>query len=244
MIRSINNTDKINALNPFGIRIKALHNAYGGTNICSFYVDTDTSCIMAKSGSVLILDGSNTSDNQLLFDFCKLLGVNRLLCSSEHTFSKEHKTEGYILKHNASKTNLHNKRTVINDKLRDIFPLIKNNLGESLSGVSFDEFYVDLSHKVRHGCAAASIVYDECNQPVSCAVAPFVCNEGAVISAVCTNKEIRNNGYASSAVNAIIDHLTACGVDKIFLQISNIKLLDLYNRLGFVCSGKWQEILL
>lgn len=246
MIRTFNESEKINALNPFGIRIKALHNAYCNTEICSFYIDTDSSSHMAKIGSVLILDGQILPDEHLLTDFCKITGIKTILCSGELSFSKGNKSEGYILKYNGTNTALaeKKKKTVLCDNLRDIFPLLKNNMNELSSVTDFDELYVDLSHRVRHGCAASSIVYDEENRAVSCAVAPFMCDEGAVISAVCTNESSRNRGYASCAIYSLIDRLHFFGIENIYLQINDNSLLDFYYPLGFTAAGNWQEITL
>ena len=243
MIRSICNNDKINALNPFGIRIKALHNAYADTGICSFYIDTDSSCLMAQSGNTLIIDGEALPDNQLLYSFCRMVGADTLLCSGElkHTFHNA--VQGKILKYIGKNAAVINDNTVaINSNLRVIYPLLNNNFKGMAAQASFDEFYVDISHRVRHGCACASIVYDKDGKPVSCAVAPFVCNDGAVISAVCTDNNSRGKGYATQAVSALLRHLQDCRIDGIYLQTEDDSLLDFYYPLGFNVSGVWQEI--
>lgn len=246
MIRTLNESEKISALNPFGIRIKALHNAYCNTDICSFYIDTDSSSHMAKIGSVLILDGQIMPDENLLSDFCKMTGIKTILCSGELQFSIGCKSDGYILKYNGTNITFTDKKQkiVLCDNLRDIFPLLKNNMNDFASVTDFDEYYVDLSHRVRHGCAASSIVYDEENHAVSCAVAPFMCKEGAVISAVCTDEHSRNRGYASCAIYSLIDRIHYFGIENIYLQINDNSLFDFYYPLGFVAAGKWQEIIL
>lgn len=243
MIRSICSSDKINALNPFGIRIKALHNAYADTGICSFYIDTDSSCLMAQSGNTLIIDGEALPDNQLLYSFCLMVGADTLLCNGElkHTFHNA--VQGKILKYIGKNTAVNNDNTVIiNCNLRDIYPLLNNNFKGMSAQASFDEFYVDISHRVRHGCACTSIVYDKDSKPVSCAVAPFVCNDGAVISAVCTDKNSRGKGCATQAVSALVTHLQAYGTFNMYLQTEDDSLLDFYCPLGFTVSGIWQEI--
>lgn len=246
MIRSTDECIDITTANPFNIRIKALHNAYHGTEICRFYIDTDTSCRMAQFGRVMIIASVNPPDEKLLFDFCQMAGVKIIICDGELSFSHGAKTEGYILMHNGvnSASSRKNIKTVFSENLRDIFPLIKDNMNGLLSDDNFDEFYVDLSHRIRHGCGASVIVYNEQDIPVSCAVAPFMCDDGAVISAVCTNKDCRNMGYASHAIYSLIDKLRFFDIENIYLQINDNSLLDFYYPLGFTASGTWQEITL
>lgn len=241
MIRLIEKTHKINALNPFAIRIKALYNAYAETNLCDFYIDTKTNCVMAKCGNVLIVDGESLTDENELKSFCSVAGVNTILCSGDFKLNSIPEKEGYILKYAGSMVDFPEKDAVINDNLRDIYSLLSANMKNTFTGIKFEDYYVDLSHKLRHGCAASLIIYEN-NVPCSCAVAPFICDEGAVISAVCTDMNLRERGYGTAAICSLINHLNANGITDIYLQIEDKSLLDFYYPLGFSAVGTWQEV--
>lgn len=243
MIKLINEPEKISATNPFGIRIKALNNAYADTDICDFYIDTKTGGAMAKCGDVLILDAENGIDREQLKSFCDLAAVKTVLCSGELDFGDVTKTEGYILKYKGIEICPDFDNAAFNENIRDIYSLICDNLESDLSKIGFDTFYVDLSHKLRHGSAASAVIYnDEGDTPCSCAVAPFVCGEGAVISSVCTDKKFRRRGYGSVAVYALIAWLKEMKVSDVYLQIEDKSLLDFYYPMGFAAVGTWQEI--
>lgn len=244
MIRLINETDKINALNSFGIRIKALNYAYAGTDICDFYIDTQTESTMAKFGNALILDGEKGIDRDELKSFCKLAAIKTVLCSGELDFGSAVKTEGYILKYKGIEVCPDFEEAAYNENIRDIYDLICNNLESGFAKIGFDTFYVDLSHKLRHGSAASVVIYnDEGDTPCSCAVAPFVCEGGAVISSVCTDEKFRHQGYGSVAVYALLAWLKEeMNVSDVYLQIEDKALLDFYYPMGFAAVGTWQEI--
>lgn len=241
MIKLIEQADKLNALNPFSIRVKALYNAYTKTDICDFYIDTKSNCAMAKCGDVIILDGENLVDKYEIIGFCRIVGVKTILCSGKLKLSLPNKTEGFVLKYGGGAVATLKKDVVINNNLRDIYSLVSHNMGDALDGVEFEDYYVDLSHKIRHKCASSAVIYEN-NVPVSCAVAPFMCSEGAVISAVCTDVKFRNKGYGKNAVLSLINYLVSGKITEIYLQIEDESLLDFYKPLGFTKFGIWQEV--
>lgn len=241
MIRLIKESDTINALNPFSIRIKALYKAYGNSKFCGFYCDTETNSIMAKCGDVLILDGELQIDENVLLSFCQVLGINTVMCSNKFQYSFPQKSEGYILKYKEGLSPKISNKIIFNDRLREIYSLITENLDNYLNVLPFDEYYVDLSHKVRHNFAMTAVAYSD-DKPCCCAIASFMCDHGAVISAVCTDKQYRGKGFATQTVCALIDKIKSKEIENIYLQIEDESLLDFYYPLGFSAVGTWQEI--
>lgn len=240
MIKLLNNDKELNALNPFGIRIKALYAAYGGTHLCRFYQDTSSGAVLAIYGDLLIIDSAVTVSEEIM-GFCSMLGVKTILCSGEFKLDKAKSTEGYILKYQTSERLQKQSDNIIlfNDGFRKIYSLLSESFDSSQ--LDFSDFYVDISHKVRHGCACSALVYAG-NTPVSCAVAPFVAGGGAVISAVCTDKTYRQMGFGRCALLSLIDNLNSIGVSDIYVQIEDHSLLNFYCPLGFNVAGTWQEI--
>lgn len=240
MIKLINKDKELNALTPFGIRVKALYAAYGDTDLCRFYQDTASGAVLAIYGNLLIIDSTAPVSKEIM-DFCSMLGVKTILCSAEAGIDCDSATEGYILKYRASECS--EKRSdnivVLNDGFREIYTLLCESF--TSSQLEFGDFYVDISHKIRHGCACSALVYSG-NTPVSCAVAPFVAGGGAVISAVCTDKEYRHMGFGRDALLSLIESLKGMGVCDIYIQVEDSSLLDFYYPLGFNAVGCWQEI--
>lgn len=240
MIKLINNDAAFNALNPFGIRIKALYAAYGGTHLCRFYQDTLSGAVLAIYGDLLIIDSAVPVSEEIM-GFCSVLGVKTILCSGEFELDKGKSAEGYILKYQTSERlqKQSDNMILLNDGFREIYSLLSDSFVSSQ--LDFSDFYVDISHKVRHGCASSALVFSG-NNPVSCAVAPFVSDSGAVISAVCTDKTYRQMGFGRCALLSLVDNLNSIGVSDIYVQIEDNSLLNFYCPLGFNVAGTWQEI--
>ncbi len=228
---------------PFCIRISSLYKAYGGTNVCSFYTDTETGSVMALNGSVLIYDGDKISDTDELNMFCSALGADTVLCNDALKFNNTNKSSGYILKLAKLPQLKVTLQVIFNENLKELYSILCDNMQDEISKIPFEYFYTDLSHKVRHNCAETATGFID-NAPVSCAVAPFISKAGAIISSVCTKKSMRHMGLGSAVLYSLAEKLILRDIDNIYLYIDNSKLIEFYSRLGFAVWGKWQEIYL
>ncbi len=108
---------------------------------------------------------------------------------------------------------------------REMYPL----LNAVFDMPAFDGWYVDVSHRIRHGiCETAGIV--ENDQLVSTAMAVAQCDTALVIGAVATAPQYRGKGYARQCIAAIVqNHL-----DKtIYICPKNVYAENLYKKIGF-----------
>ncbi len=97
----------------------------------------------------------------------------------------------------------------------------------------FDEWYVDVSHRVRHGCCRICAVKND-DMIVASAMTVAEWDEGAVIGAVATHPEHRRRGLAARCVTDLTAMLQKEG-KTVYICPKNDGAQRLYERLGFVC---------
>ena len=118
---------------------------------------------------------------------------------------------------------------------RDIYPVLTACFGESAP--PFEGWYVDVSHRLRHGyCRIAAV--EEDNRAVATAMTTAECTGGAVIGAVATLPEKRGHGHASACVCSLTADLLEEG-RRVFLSPKNDRARRLYEHLGYTVIGGW-----
>ena len=80
---------------------------------------------------------------------------------------------------------------------RELYPLLSACFSEGLP--SFDGWYADVSHRLRHGCCRIAVVHEN-GRPVACAMTTAEGGGAALIGAVATHPDFRGRGYASACV--------------------------------------------
>lgn len=111
-------------------------------------------------------------------------------------------------------------------------------LSEHFSLPSFDSWYVDVSHRVRHGvCHTATIV--ENGQVVCNAMTVAETEHDALLGAVATHPDWRRRGLASVCIQTLISTLS-----NKMIHISPVDeyAQRLYESLGFAVSGSFAEL--
>lgn len=121
---------------------------------------------------------------------------------------------------------------------REVYPLLECVFGTSMP--PFDAWYVDVSHRRRHGCCRL-VGIKERGEVVAAAMTVAECQGHGLIGAVATALHARGKGYASACVSALTHFLQA--EDKhVWLSPKNEKARQLYRRLGFVSVGTWGNV--
>ena len=102
----------------------------------------------------------------------------------------------------------------------------------------FDSWYVDVSHRVRHGrCHIASVIEGErviCN-----AMSVAETTRDALLGAVATHPDWRRRGLAGKCINHLINELSD---KRIHISPIDDEAKRLYEKLGFVVVGSWAEL--
>lgn len=121
---------------------------------------------------------------------------------------------------------------------RIVYPVLAAAFGDKAP--LFDGWYVDVSHRLRHGfCRIAAVAEGE--EAVAVAMTTAECGEAAVIGGVATLPEKRGRGYASACVSALTAALQAEG-KEVFLSPKNEGARRLYEKLGFESAGGWGSL--
>lgn len=111
------------------------------------------------------------------------------------------------------------------------------NIFNLLSGNgSFEAWYSLFSAKVNKSFACG-VYMTENDVPVSCAVAPFIFEDTAVIAGVFTNENHRKKGYATKCVKALLSDLQKKNIENVYLWCED-KNIKLYENIGFSLCGK------
>lgn len=191
MIKRIFDTDIKLSESYYGYKIRSLLNAYGTSyDFCKLYTNESGGTILTYN-STLIADGS--FDESELDDFVQLicpvtvevpanirLTLNDNYIKTERTLFKAPKgltcDEDIVVKHNTF--------------IADCFPIISEAFGIT----EFDEWYVDISHKIRHG---VSDIYLYKTTTVTKA---FDINGFVFLSHIATANADRGQGNASKLI--------------------------------------------
>lgn len=101
--------------------------------------------------------------------------------------------------------------------------------------VDFEPFYLDMSHRIRHGAALALGRYRD-GELIGCAVASAVTEEAAVLSALAVREDCRGEGVGSRLVREAESALP--GRELCIFRESG-RNREFYERLGFAEAGRW-----
>ncbi len=107
--------------------------------------------------------------------------------------------------------------------IKTVYEILYGEENPHIKKVDFEGFYVDLCHRIRHVTAAAVL-----NESAVC-VASHITKTKAVISGVATNKNARNMGLGSLALNELLKSLDG---RKIFAAAEN-SVVPFYIKNGF-----------
>lgn len=102
----------------------------------------------------------------------------------------------------------------------------------------FEPWYVDMSHRIRHGCCHIATEYAD-DRLISMAMTVAETDEIALIGGVATAQEYRGKGAASRCIARLISNLSQ---RTIFIAPDNDRAARLYKTLGFTPCGTWAEV--
>ena len=118
-------------------------------------------------------------------------------------------------------------------------PKVYDLLKEHFPGISsFDCWYPDVSHRVRHGNCHISVVMDGENV-VSTAMTVAETGAAVVLGQIATHPDFRRRGLAGKCIKSTI---FACKDKSLYILPLNGKAQRLYEKLGFVTCGGWAEL--
>ena len=227
----------------FAVRIQSLIRAYGKYhNLLDIWYQNDNNKITAyllKYGSEMIADIIAECGIDELINFCRMAGAKVLLC-------KDISAGGYrgkVMQLKSLQNNNYDDKILQKVDLREYYHLLKSNQSEKFVVPDFEDFYVDLHHRLRKGCAEITGVYFQ-EKLVSGCIASAISGNSAIISAVSTLPEYKRQGFGTKAVYGLCQSLKNKGVDNIYLQRDKNENEKFYRNLGFEDISEFVQLTL
>lgn len=218
----------------FTVRINALAAAYGFSyDFARFYVqsdeDGDLTAIISYLDNDATLAFLPEADFSELSFFFKTIGYSSLLCKEGFEFDAYY-NDGVIMR-SVKYFDVAPGMGVFDEypKLMDLFNFIDYDKQD------FESWYVDLSHRIRHGTAKAVALTVE-GEIVSSGIFSSITDDGAVLTSVNTKAAFRHMGYGS----ALVKKMTADIGRTVFLMREKDRNEEFYIKSGFINDGIWR----
>lgn len=237
MIEKVNDISELSGFyrdDLFYVRIMSLAKAYGFSyDFAVFYrqLDSDNriTAIISKLDFDFTLCFNENADTNEISEFISVLGYSTLLCDASFNHTAPY-TQGVIMVSD-KKVEIPAARAEIDKypKLMELFNFVDYDTAD------FESWYVDISHRIRHGCARAYTLNIN-GVIIASGIFSSIYNNDAVLSAVRTSEEYRGLGYGSALVSEMSGDIKG----KIYLMREKELNEQFYKRLGFKNNGNWR----
>lgn len=214
----------------FGCRLAAVARAYGfSRDFARFWV--------GEGGAYGLLDGQMSlagrpEDMEEARQFLRALGPGSVLCERELAagLGLESALEGAVM----AKPSPSGEPSVFPaPRLMEVCGL----LVRAGMAVSAEPFYLDLSHRIRHGAALALGEYRG-GELIGCAVVSAVFEGSAVLSALAVREDIRGKGVGTQLLGRVERALPG---HRLYVFRESGKNRAFYEKLGFTEAGRWSQ---
>ncbi|MEE0264245.1 MAG: GNAT family N-acetyltransferase [Acutalibacteraceae bacterium] len=233
--------------NPFATRVKGLLNAYGEYNgLCDVWyqlIDDRITAYVVRYGGEFIADIQSGADFEEIINMCRIAGGTALLCKRINMGGMV----GDVMK----LTDIKSDNTQPcgdytfsdNVNLYEYYDILKANKSESFAVPEFEDFYVDLNHRLRKNTAYAVGLYSN-EKLICCCVATALDKTSAVIAGVATLPQYKKRGYGTAVVTQLCRQLTNKNITDIFLQRDKNENLKFYKNIGFENISEFEQVLI
>lgn len=232
--------------NPFACRIISLYNSYKPELAFVDYwleINEEGLCCsaIARNGTAFILCITNKSDIDEISSFMRVAGASNVICDAEYKldlFGMRCST-GSILMKNTLYDDFDDIVDIREPDIKSAYQLLMRCSNESFTPPAFDDFYVDVNHKLRHKTMRmCGIYFDDMLCSVGMTVAES--DDGAVLGAIACDPDLRKQGYGSYVVKYLTNMLLSEN-KTVYLHRAENENVSFYNNLGFEEIGKWCE---
>lgn len=126
---------------------------------------------------------------------------------------------------------------VSDPELRDIWELLHICDGDGIKAPSWEDFLLDMSHRLRHGTAMIRALVRE-NKPAGVAMTVALSERCTLIGAVAVSPRYRRQGIGASCMRALCSALALAWTTDIYILRERDRNEDFYSSLGFEAAGK------
>ncbi len=202
--------------------------------ICEY--DGEVCAVFSKIGGNVTLSANEKAHFDEISEFLDVIGYCKLLCESKYSIHfKGKKSSGSILKCESKESYSCKAKELYSEELKKVYELICRYFSLNMA---FDEWFVDVSHKMRHSGARAYGVYCE-DKLVSVSFSLFETEKSAVLSSVCTDENFRKSGFGEDVVKKVLRENIG---KNVYLFADNRKIEGWYEKIGFGKYKLWSEI--
>lgn len=226
MIRLVSRFEYEPICDPNYIKIAASATAYGtGKPFCMVWRQGET--LICRIDGNMTLYGQDFDGDEVK-SFINAVGTNTLTCSVDAAEKLGLPFERfYVLK----ATKGIQTAADFSPSCDTVYNLLSEGDDGSIALPERTSFIADLSHRTRHGTAAA------CVYKSSVCVAPYITDDGALICGVATEKQSRGSGFAGICVAALVNH-----INRPTFVICEPQLVPFYKKFGFTDWGENAKI--
>jgi predicted GNAT family N-acyltransferase len=243
MIEKVNSMEE---LAPFGdtvlgCRILSTAEAYGLDEPFAQFWMQENHAVLCKLDDAVILEADETADLEEILNLVRMVGANHLICSTgvaERLGLPQAVSGEVMVYHNTMPAQRANFE--LNPSPRELYALLCDCATNTFIPPEFEPFYLDLSHRTRHGAAVAAGIREN-DVLVSCAICTAHTEDSAIISAVATRPERRKEGFGRKALEALLTQLVG---KKIYILRAQNENEAFYRSFGFEPAGGFAELIL
>lgn len=229
---------------PFACRIWSTAQAYGlHLPFARFWIQEQGRAVTAavcKLDGAAVLEAGTGANFEELRGFLRAADTGSLLCSEEACACLKIPAarQGRMMACRENSGREPGQNVEWNPGVREVYALLQDCRTDLFPVPDFEPFYLDLSHRIRHGTACSAGIRKGGNL-AACAVASHLTEKAAVISAVAVRPLFRRQGLGSVAVRALLS-----GADRElgFVFRAEGENQAFYEALGFSDCGGWAEL--
>lgn len=215
---------------PFGLKIWGEVSAYGLLqDFLPVWVQTlgkNVAAVFSRMGDTITLEAEKNADFHELGVFCRMM-CRYLFVRGEldSVFCQTPLERGAVMSRPGGGKGFSGE----NPPLSEVYRVLSACSKDFPHLPSFENWYVDMSHRIRHGAARVFLS----SEGSSCALLTVCVPEGAILSGVATLPSCRGRSEASRLIGRICEE-----GQNIFL-FCRPEHESLYKRLGFRETGNW-----
>ena len=217
----------------FGCKIASVAGCYGfDKGFACFWLDTTSQAVYCLVDGVMLLSGT-VLDGEEALAFLRAVGPEQVFCAvrNAEALGLRPQAAGDVLRRQVPAGEALQPPGGVN--IRELYGLLE----ETGMVEEFEPFYLDLSHKLRHGGAVALTRHQE-GELAGCAVVSAISRKAAVLSAVAVGERFRRQGMGS----ALVRQVEACLPGKnVYVFREKEKNQAFYRKLGYSKIDTWVQ---
>lgn len=191
------------------------------------YIESALTAVICKFEQSVILVTNKNADINEIKQFINAVGFTSLEGEYElvKTLTQKNVREYTVVFKKATQSSL--SHTPPN--IKQVYEIIYGWENEHIATHEFEPFYADLTHRIRHGTAAAVLV-----QSSAAAIASHITGSDAVISGVATIPNKQGKGLGRAALETLEQNL----VGRNIFASADSGVLDFYLKSGYIKKYK------